>query len=209
MPRFLSYIRPFRYDRVSRIAVVETGPAHLFAGVLEELRRLFPESHIVALLREEDAALEQTLQADRAHVVRFEERAEIVAKLRREPFDLVVMQLSRGGAEGLRSLPFVLSGNAIMAFNDSLDHFPLNVFRLPDLANHFGLASQGAGLVLAPVLFAYLLVSSAGIHVRGWWRRLRRPRRPKAGGVVVAGASSSPGATDVERSRAAAGSESA
>ncbi len=205
MPSVLSYIRPFRYDRVSRIVVVETGPSHLVVGVLAELRGLFPQASIEVLLREEDAALAETLDADRVRVVRFAERADLVRDLRAERFDLVAMQLSQGGSQGLRSLPFTIGGGAVMAFNDSLDHFPLNVFRLRDLANHFGLASQGIGIVLAPVLSVYLLLSAAGIHVRGWWRRMRRPK--PASGKAPATAPSGPG--EIDRARAAAGTESA
>jgi len=202
MPSLLSYVRPFRYDRVSRVAVVETGPSHLIGGVLAELRRLFPASHTTVLLREEDAGLAATLEAQEVRVVRFEERADLTRRLCGQPFDLVVMQLSRGGSQGLRSLPFVLRSNAIMAFNDSLDHFPLNVFRARDLASHFGLASQGAGLVLAPVLFVYLLASTARIHVRGWWRRVRRPRSGSSRATSRLPTSSS----SRDRVRAAAGS---
>lgn len=203
MPSLLSYIRPFRYDRVSRIVLVETGPSHLVAGVLEELDRLFPDAHTEVLLREEDAFLASELKADRVHVVRFEERADLVKELRSQPYDLVVMQLSKGGAQGLRSLPFVVRGHTLMAFNDSLDHFPLNAFRLPDLASHFGLASQGAGLLLAPVLFVYLVASSAWIRLRGAWRRLRRRSATSAHPAVASDRSN-----EVERARAATGTES-
>lgn len=206
MPSLLSYVRPFRYDRVSRIVLVETGPTHLVAGVLEELDRIFPDAHTEVLLREEDSGLAAKLKADRVHVVRFEERADLVRALRSPPFDLVVMQLSKGGAQGLRSLPFVVRGHTLMAFNDSLDHFPLNVFRLPDLASHFGLASQGAGMVLAPVVFVYLLVSTAWIRVRGAWRRLRR--RSDASIPSVRSAAEADRSSEVERTRAATGSES-
>lgn len=208
MPSFLSYIRPLRYDRVSRIVVIETGPSHLVAGVLGELDRLFPDAHTEVLLREEDAGLADQLSADAVRVVRFEERRDLVRGLREHPFDLIVMQLSRGGSQGLRSLPFVLRGRTVVAFNDSLDHFPLNVFRVRDLASHFGLASHGVGMLLAPFLFAYLLLSTAGIHVRGWWRRTRRTWR----GASVPSKSMSLDENeegDLERARAAAGSESA
>lgn len=207
MPDLFSYIRPFRYDRVARIAVVETGPTHLVAGVLEELRTLFPQAHVEILLREEDTALAECLAADRVRVVRHGERAELVRALRAEPFDLIVMQLSRGGSKGLRSLPFALKGRSLVAFNDSLDHFPLNVFRLRDLASHFGLAGQGVRVLLAPSLFVFLLVSTAGIRVRGLWRRaarsVRRGRPPEP---------ATPAPTrrqGLDRSRAAAGSEGA
>ena len=208
MPSLLSYVRPFRYDRVSRIAVVETGPARLVAGVLEELRRLFPDAHVEVLLRDEDARLADSLSADRVHVVRFEERAGLVRDLRKQPYDLVVLQLGKGGSEGLRSLPFVLRAKAGMAFNDSLDHFPLNVFRLPDLANHFGLGSQGMGIVLAPLLFVFLVSSTTGIRLRGGWRRLRRLGR-KEGSASSPKAPVSARSGDSDRARAAAGSESA
>lgn len=207
MPDLASYIRPFRYDRVSRIAVVETGPNHLVAGVLEELRGLFPDAHTEVLLREEDAALADKLQADRVRVVRYEERADLVRSLRSEPFDLIVMQLSKGGAQGLRSLPFALKGGTLMAFNDSLDHFPLNVFRLRDLASHFGLAGQGVSVLLAPILFVFLLVSTMGIRVRGVWRRLRRSTRAES--KATASADRASGRREVDRARAATGTEGA
>lgn len=207
MPSLLSYIRPFRYDRVARIAMVETGPNHLVAGLLDELRSLFPEAHVEVLLREEDAGLAEKLTAQRVHVVRYEARAELLRNLRAEPFDLIVMQLSQGGAQGLRTVPFALRGTTLMAFNDSLDHFPLNVFRLRDLANHFGLASQGVGVVLAPILFSFLLVSTAGIYVRGWWRRLWRPRA-KASPATSKPVGRTP-SPETDRARAATGSESA
>lgn len=202
MPSLLSYVRPFRYDRVGRIALVETGPTHLVAGVLKELRALFPDARVEVLLREEDAALADSLEADRLYVVRYEERAELVRTLRAEPYDLVVLQLSRSGAQGLRSLPFALRGTTLMAFNDSLDHFPLNVFRTRDLANHFGLLSQGADVLLAPITFAYLLLSTTGLRIRGWWRRFRRPRRAERRALPRP-------AVAKERARSAVSSESA
>ncbi|MDG2305934.1 MAG: hypothetical protein P8R42_15060 [Candidatus Binatia bacterium] len=208
MPNLLSYIRPFQYDRISRIIVVETGPARLVAGVLEELRELFPDAHTEVLLREEDEGLAGSLQANRVRIVRFAERADLVRELRKESFDLVVLQLSQGGSEGLRTMPFVLRARAGMVFNDSLDHFPLNVFRLRDLANHFGLGSQGMGIFLAPLLFVFLLLSTTRIRIRGWWRRLRRVGRRTTPGV----ASKGPGPAqrdELDRDRATAGSERA
>ena len=186
MPSPLFFFRPFRYDRVARVAVVETGPTHLFSGVVDELRRLFPDAALEALVREEDAALVEALDADRVQVVRFEERAELTKKLQAEPFDLIVMQLSQQGASGLRALPFALRGRSVMAFNDSLDHFPVNVWRLGDLARHFGLAGQGAGVLVAPLLALFLVFTAAWIHLRGRARRLARvfrgsaPRTPRS-----------------------------
>lgn len=177
MPSPVFFFRPFRYDRVSRVAVVETGPTHLFSGVVDELRRLFPDATVEALVREEDAALADALDADRVQVVRFEERAALTKKLQAEPFDLIVMQLSQEGALGLRTLPFALRGRSVMAFNDSLDHFPVNVWRLGDLARHFGLAGQGAGILVAPLLAVFLVFAAAWIHLRGGARRIARAFR--------------------------------
>ena len=98
----------------------------------------------------------------------------MVRELRSTRFDVIVMQLSRDGAQGLRSLPFLLRGKRIVAINDSLDHFPINLFRLRDLAHHFGLASQGIGVLLAPAVFLYLLGSVGFIRVRGAFRKMRR-----------------------------------
>ena len=185
MPDALSFLRPLRYDGVSRLVVVQTGAAHRISGVVREMRRLFPAAKIDVLLRESPGDLAPRIEADSIRVVTFEERSSVVRELRSTRFDVIVMQLSRHGAQGLRSLPFLLRGKRIVAINDSLDHFPINLFRLRDLAHHFGLASQGIGVLLAPVAFLYLLGSVGFIRVRGTFRKMRRG--PDRGGRMGRG----------------------
>ncbi|MBM4266252.1 MAG: hypothetical protein FJ144_06535 [Deltaproteobacteria bacterium] len=208
MPSPLAYLRRLRYGPTGSIVVVHTGATRLVSGVLKRLADLFPGARVTVLLRGEDAALATALRADEVTVVRWEERAAIVRGLRQRSFDVIVMQLSRGGAQGLRTLPFLLRGRSIVAFNDSLDHFPINVFRVGDLARHFGVGAHGAGAVLTPFVFAYLLCSNAWLHVRGAWRRRRRERIAEGAPAPrrVVEAPSTP-ATPPARARAAASSE--
>ena len=197
MTRLLSLIRPFRYDGIQSVAFVETGPGDQVPEILAHLRGLFASARIEVLLREEDEDRAAGLDADLVRVVRFEERAALVSELKQQHFDIVVMQLGRGGAQGLRSLPFVLRGKSILVFNESLDYFPLNLFRIGDVARHFGLVSEGLGLLTAPVVIGYLLVATWRIRLRGWWRRgvWTRPGADFApeGSEGEGGSSASPG----------------
>jgi hypothetical protein len=177
MPDWRGYLLPLRYDHVERIALVETGPGHLIQPIVERLHGLFPGAVVEVLLREEDEAIGRELGGVPFQVVRYEERADLVRDLRGRAYDLVVLQVGRGGSQGLRSLPFTLRGRTLVAFNDHLDHFPINVFRLGDVLRHFFVDSGVPGLLLEPLLFGYLLVSTSWIHLRGAARRLARRRR--------------------------------
>jgi hypothetical protein len=176
MPSLLTFLRPLRYGHAASIALVQTGEARQLPGIVERVRACFPESGLLLLLREEDAALRDAFPGCEVRVVRYAERQAAVDTLKRRRFDVIVLQLGSNGALGLRTLPFALHGRRIIAFNDNLDHFPLNVFRLPILARHFGLASRGSELLLAPFLAIHLLFSVACIHLRGWLRRRSRAR---------------------------------
>jgi hypothetical protein len=202
----LTFIRPLRYDRVKTVLVVQTGPATLLPGIVECLRGLFPGCSIDVLLREADKDVSATLGAEQTEVARWEERFELVSRLRRRRFDAIVLQVGGDVTNELRALPFILRGRALIAFNDRLDYFPLNVFRLSAVAQHFGVAggeSGGSGvlwlvrrvvsaLVVPPATLVVLVLSAGWIHVRGWVRRARRRSRtarhaePPAGRAVNA-----------------------
>jgi len=196
----LTFLRPLRYDRVRDVLLVQTGNAALLEGIAGELRRLFPGGSIKLLVREADAALARALPVDDVEVARWEGRFELLGRLRRRRVDAVVLQLG-GTTTELRLLPFLLRTRYLIAFNDRLDYFPLNVFRLTALAHHFSLAEGEVGVgrsllwmlrravltaVLGVVGFVHLLVSVGWIHLRG---RLRRRRRGQLGaGAARAGA---------------------
>jgi hypothetical protein len=193
----LTFLRPLRYDRVRTVLLVQTGPAELVAPIVGRLRELFPGCTVDVLMREADLQPSLVLGADSVEAARYEERFELVARLRKQRFDGVVMQLGGAATRELRLLPFLLRTRAIIAFNARLDYFPVNVFRIASIAEHFG-AQQSAGaartvfwllrracieLCLAPLAVIYLTFAAAALHLRGWWRR--RQRAARAGQVAT------------------------
>jgi hypothetical protein len=198
----LTYLRPLRYDRVRDVVLVQTGEAALLDGIVAELRRLFPGSSVKVLLREADAARARALAVEEVEVARWEGRYELLSRLRRRRIDAVVLQLGGAGTTELRLLPYLLRTRYLIAFNERLDYFPVNIFRLTSLAHHFSVAGGDAGIarssfwalrrILAGALvgvvsFAYLLASVGWLHVRGWLRRRGRGRAARR--AVRAGAS--------------------
>ncbi len=187
----LTFLRPLRYDRVREVLVVQTGDAELLAGILERLRQIFPGSSVHVLVREADAATGRALDVEHCEVARWEERFELLSRLRRRRFDATVLQLGGEATTELRMLPYLVRTRHLIAFNDRLDYFEINVFRLTALAHHFALTGEAGAprsllwllrrLAVAAVVrvvgFVYLLLSVAWIHVRGAWRRRRRARR--------------------------------
>jgi len=118
-------------------------------------------------------------------LVRWQDRREILRRLRRQRYDVVVILLSRrGGSDYLRLMPYLLRTQAILVFNDRLDYFPLHATRLATLAYHVtgrtSLASlarwAAARAVLYPATLTVLLASVARLHLRAAFRRARLGR---------------------------------
>jgi hypothetical protein len=185
----LSFLRPLRYDRVRDVLLVQTDAGAQLAGIVDKLRAIFPGCAVQVLVREADADLRDTLAVEGFDVARWEERFELLSRLRRRRFDAVVLQLGSGGSSELRMLPYLARARYLIAFNDTLDYFPINIFRLTALAHHFALTQGEAGIarsllwllrrtvtscVLAVAGGVVLLVSVGRLYVRGWWRRRRR-----------------------------------
>ena len=135
----LTFLRPLRYDRVRDVLLVQTGSCVCLPGIVARLREIFPACSLQVLVREADGELAGSLDAERVEVARWEERFDLLSRLRRKRFDLVVLQLGSGAGSELRLLPFLLRARYLIAFNDALDYFPINVFRLTALAHHFAL----------------------------------------------------------------------
>lgn len=183
----LTFLLPLPYHRVRRALVVQTGDGARIGDVVRRVRETFPGASVEVLLREADAARRTEIAADEVRIARYEERLTLVRALRRQRFDVIAYQLDDGTARGeLRRLPFLLRCRSIIAFNPRLDYFPLNVFRIADVAHHFGFAGKpGAGssvartlarvafeAVVRPLVTLYLLASVARIRLSA----LRRPR---------------------------------
>jgi hypothetical protein len=184
----LTFLLPLPYHRVRRTLVVQTGDGAQIGEVVRRVRETFPGATVEVLLREADAARRAEIAADEVRIARYEERLTLVRSLRRQRFDVIAYQLGDGTARGeLARLPFLLRCRSIIGFNPRLDYFPLNLFRIADVAHHFGLAgTPGAGssvartlvrlaaeVVLRPLVTLYLLASVARI-------RLAAAVRPRA-----------------------------
>lgn len=186
----LTFLLPLPYHRVRRTLVVQTGEGTRLAEIVRRIRETFPAASVEVLLREADAGRRDEIAADQVRVARYEERYSLLRALRRERYDVVAFQLGDGSIGGeLKRLPLLLRCRSLIAFNPTLDYFPVNVFRLADVAHHFGLAGApgsaslartflrvGAEVVLRPVLTLYLLASVARIRLGG---ALRRPSTAK------------------------------
>jgi hypothetical protein len=181
----LTFLLPLPYDRVRRTLVVQTGEGARVPEIVRRVREIFPATSVEVLLREADADRRTEIAADQVRVARYEERYGLLRALRRARYDVVAFQLGDGTSGGeLRRLPLLLRCRALIAFNPTLDYFPVNVFRLADVAHHFGLAASpdssslvrtvvgvAAEIVLRPLLTVYLLASVARIRLRGALRR--------------------------------------
>ena len=148
----LTFLLPLPYHRVRRVLLVQTGEGERLGALVDRIREVFPGTEVEVLLREAEAGRRAELAADRVEVARYEERFALVRRLRSQRFDVVALQIGEGdgGSGELRRLPFLLRCRAIIAFNDRLDYLPLNVFRLADVAHHFGLAGPGSGEASIP-----------------------------------------------------------
>jgi hypothetical protein len=185
----LTLLRPLRYDRARDVLIVQTETGAQLARIVERVREIFPGCRIHLLVREAESGLAGTIDVEQFDVARWEERFDLLSRLRRRRYDVTVLQLGAGGGSELRLLPFLVRTRSLVAFNGSLDYFPLNVFRLTALAHHFALVQGETGvlralvsLVRGVVLAALsmlasvvvLLCSVGWLHARGWWRRRRR-----------------------------------
>jgi len=187
----LSLLRPLRYDRVRTVLLVQTDAGAQLPGIVVKLREIFPGAAIHVLVREADGGLHETMQVEHFEVARWEERYDLLSRLRRHRFDAAVLQLGGGGSSELRLLPYLVRARYLIAFNGTLDYFPINVFRLTALAHHFSL-TQGEGSVARSLFWlvrsalascvlgvaglVVLLASVGRLELRGWLRRRRRSR---------------------------------
>jgi hypothetical protein len=187
----LSFLRQLDYPGTKSVLLVQTAPAEVLPPLAARLREVFPGCAIDVVVREADASLRRTLDgAAQVEVLRTEERFAWVGRLRRRRYDVVAIALHPEGPGELRALPYLVRARTIVAFNENLDHFPLNVHRVDAIAQHFGMLSGGGAgiggslvwavrsalgrLIAAPLRVAFLLGSVGWLYVRGSARRWRR-----------------------------------
>jgi hypothetical protein len=185
----LTLLRPLRYDRVQDVLIIQTETGAQLGEIVARVRAIFPRCRIHLLVREADSELARSIDVEQLEVARWEERFDLLSRLRRRRYDVTVLQLGTGGPSELRLLPFLMRTRSLVAFNASLDYFPLNVFRLTTLAHHFSLVQGESGplrallsivrgatvaAVSAVASVVVLLASVGWLELRGWWRRRRR-----------------------------------
>jgi hypothetical protein len=179
MASLLTFLRPLRYDTVRTVLVVQSGPVDLAIRVSARVRALFPGCRVAGLVREYDHAAVGPTDFDDVTIIRWEDRLEVVRKLRARHWDAVVVLHSVRESQYLRLLPYLLRTRAVLLFNDHLDYFPVSLLRMRDLAHHLsGRGGMGSLLrwlatraVLVPVAVVVLLGSTARIYVRAAVRR--------------------------------------
>ena len=135
----LMLLRPLRYDRVREVLIIQTETGAQLGEIVARVRAIFPACRVHLLVREAESGLAGSIEVEQFEVARWEERFDLLSRLRRRRYDVTVLQLGTGGPSELRLLPFLMRTKSLVAFNASLDYFPLNVFRLTTLAHHFAL----------------------------------------------------------------------
>lgn len=178
----LTFLLPFRFDKTRSILVVQVGEIEQAIAVADRLRLLIPDCEVEGLVRDGDAAAIGPKAFDRVTTVRWEDRFDVVRRLRARSYDAVAVLMSGEGGRAYRILPYLLRTRAILFFNDHLDYFPLNVWRVSTLAQHVsGRASVGALVrwgvqraVVLPLATVFLLASTARIYLRAARRRQSR-----------------------------------
>ena len=196
----LMLLRPLRYDRVRDVLIIQTETGAQLGEIVARVRAIFPACRIHLLVREAESGLAGSIEVEQFEVARWEERFDLLSRLRRRRYDVTVLQLGTGGPSELRLLPFLMRTKSLVAFNASLDYFPLNVFRLTTLAHHFALVQGESGplrallsivrgtlitAVSAVASLVVLLLSVGRLELRGWWRRRRRATRAGIAGARV------------------------
>jgi hypothetical protein len=182
MASVITFIRPFRPNLVNNILVVQSGPLELTLEVVDRLRTIFSKSTIEGVVCEEDRELLTDNKFDSLTIVRWEERFSALRRLRRKRYDVIVVLYSHLGSYNLRLLPYLLRTRSILIFNENMDYFPLNIWRLSALSQHIS-GSRGPisllfwvffRIVLVPLAAVLLLGSIVYLYLRGGLRRFIR-----------------------------------
>ena len=176
----LTFVRPFRHQSIRTILLVQSAPIDLALRVVPRLRTAFPNCEVDAVIREDDHEAAAAAEFARLFVVRWEDRFDVVRRLRRRRYDAIVVPTGRTGSDYLRVLPFFLRTRAILVFNEGLDWFPLHATRMGSLAHHVsGRPSTSAFLrwlatraVLVSLSTAVLVAGTVRLEMRAWRRRV-------------------------------------
>ena len=184
MASLLTIVRPFVYETMQELLVVQTGAIAKTVEVARTLRKHFPDAHIHGVVRDDDAAAVDAGAFDRLTAVRWEDRVAVVRELRAVRYDAVAMLLGGQASRAFRLLPYLVRTKNILLFNDSLDYFPLKWTRVRSLGHHLSGHDSIASLVRwafgrvvqLPLAALVLLASTARIELKALRRRRLRAR---------------------------------
>jgi len=180
----VAFLRHVDWGNVRDVALVQTGPAHRLPQVLARLRAEFPSASIQAVVEEDGAAVLPT-DGIAVAVARPGRRLDLLRELRRRRFDLVVIQFDDQPMAELGRLAFLLRARSMLAFNQNLDHFPVNVHRAATISQHFGGDGRGGSALVFLLVRRFLSATVVSPATTAWlaakaaWRRARGPR-PRA-----------------------------
>lgn len=180
----LIFLRPLRYD-VHRVLLVQSGPIELALEVARRVRALFPGCQIEGLVRDADRGAVGDGHFDAVTTICWEDRLQVIRRLRRQRYDAVIALASTRSRPALRFLPCLLRTRAILLFNDHLDYFPVHISRATTLAQHLSGAAGTMGFVrwlasrvlVVPLATLFLLGSVVRIYARAAVRSARTRRR--------------------------------
>lgn len=170
----LTLIRPLRYQSIRRILVLQDGSVAPTLKIAECLRTIFPKCHIHGAICEDDVESLSENSFDHLSVMRWEERYTTLKRLREKKFDAVAVLHRNQGRCGLKRMPYYLRARHVLIFNENYDYFPIKLWRLPTLIEHYSgnrhIASAFFRLLYRLVVPAtatmYLLGSVIYLHVR-------------------------------------------
>ena len=173
--------------RARSVLLIQSGAPDLLMAATDRLRAAHPKAAMVVLLqRDMDERVER--RPDVEYLVNLGSKIALARELRHRRFDAAyVMYTAHPGYWKLKLLPFALGAKRVLAFNEGVESFPINLRDAGALARHLRwrfaqTMSIGSGraadrLALAakaavyPALVVYLLA----------WERLAHARRPGAG----------------------------
>src|SRR6185295_7776091 len=104
----LTFLRPLRYDRVRTVLLVQSGPIDVALAAAERVRALFPGCDLDAVIRDRDAAASADAGFSDVVLVRWEDRRQVLRRLRTRRYDAVAVLLTTAGSDYLRLLPYLL-----------------------------------------------------------------------------------------------------
>ena len=177
----LTFIRPFRYQSIRRVLVLQDGSLEPTLKITEYLRTIFPNCHIHGAICEDDVGRVPGDTFDKLAVMRWEDRFCTLQRLRTHRYDVVAALHRNQGRCSLKRMPYYLRARHILIFNENYDCFPIKLWKVPTLIEHYGGGKQIAGLLFKllyrlmapPAAAIYLFAAVIYLYARTFLKRFR------------------------------------